>query len=248
MQLSTTYEQLESIVSSHQGPSLPDSRDHSVVSTKTCIDQLSLKVIDRDLGLWPIQVYGEGNCLPSSLSLIHYGTPNHKDEMRARIVVEGVLHKDKYLDEGHLVCGANKKKCDEKLASVFALYSEQYTPGDVLTESVIERIYENELLEYTKNGTYSGIWQLAMAAFVLKRIVYSHYPTHLSPSLVNHLGRCFVPVDCTDICRTPAHIQWTYSHVVSGVPNHFVPLLPMLRESQETISTWQLNKKHPSER
>ena len=226
MALCADYAELEELVMSSQGPPLPTCKNHSIVSTKSSIDKNSLKIIDQKSGLWPVQIYGEGNCLPLTVSVLHYGTKNHKEEMRARIVAEGVVNKRNYLDHNYLKVGAKKLYRKANLPKIFAQYSEQYTPGDILTPAVVERIYEEELLHYTKNGTYSGIWQIAMSAAVLGRKVISHYPSIVNPSIVADLDRCFLPHD-KEPCKEPAHIQWTYCGKMTGTPNHFVPLLPM---------------------
>jgi hypothetical protein len=232
------YSELEELVLNSKVPPLPTcTNNHSILSTKSSIDQNSLKIIDQKDRLWPVQIYGEGNCLPLTISVLHYGTKNHAQEMRARIVAEGVIHKTTYLDHKYLKVGASKLYKKTNLPKIFAQYSEHYTPGDILTPSVVERVYEEEMLQYTQNYTYSGIWQIAMSAAVLQRRVISHYPsTIVNPAIVCDLDRYFLPHDrIEDTCLQTAHIQWTYSGRITGIPNHFVPLLPMATNEQEPV-------------
>ena len=49
-----------------------------------------------------ITIYGDGNCLPRCLSYLVYGHENNHEEMRIRIVTEGVLNKEHYLQESFI--------------------------------------------------------------------------------------------------------------------------------------------------
>ena len=75
----------------------------------------------------PIQIYGDGNCLPRCASVFAYGTQEHFDEMRIRIALELASHPEAYLDNnflraGHLVA--------DDLPKQYAMYSDQYTVND----------------------------------------------------------------------------------------------------------------------
>ena len=51
--------------------------------------------------LTPINVYGDGNCLPRCASLLVYGQQNCHDERRIRIVTKFALNIDRYLDRAY---------------------------------------------------------------------------------------------------------------------------------------------------
>ncbi len=63
------------------------------------------------------------------------------------------------------------------------------------------------------------------AANVLKRPIVSHYPTGLNPNIEADLSRTIFPLESSKMSE--CHILWTYLNRIDGVPNHFVPLLPM---------------------
>ena len=67
-----------------------------------------------------------------------------------------------------------------------------------------------------------------MSATVLHRKVVSHYPAHLSRSLISDLDRFYLPADGIESYRD-AHILWTViDSRMTGIPNHFVLILPMI--------------------
>ena len=69
--------------------------------------------------------------------------------MRTRIVYEGILHKQVYLDSGYLEKGAVKSYHKTGLDILYAQFSDQY-----------DGIYEGEIVSVSRNANYCGIWQL----------------------------------------------------------------------------------------
>ena len=66
-------------------------------------DQSSLSLYPDDAPeLVPIEVYGDGNCLPRSASIFESGSQTHHEEMRTRIVVKLAAHGNHYLDSNNL--------------------------------------------------------------------------------------------------------------------------------------------------
>ncbi len=62
---------------------------------------------------------------------------------------------------------------------------------------------------------------------IFHRKVVSHYPAHLSKSLIRDLDRFFLPVDGVE-SHSDAHILWTFTDGrMRGIFIHFVALLPM---------------------
>ena len=75
----------------------------------------------------------------------HHGRDTSPDEIRLNIIKELVSHKDSYLNKEYLSRGL---ACPQKtILKSFAMYSDEYEHGTVLTNTVIENIYEQE----TKN-------------------------------------------------------------------------------------------------
>ncbi len=164
-----SFSEMKEYISTHAGPPLPEvHRTHSVESTQASIDPSALDLLDDETpDLFPVHVYGDGNCFPRSLSMLVYGNQFHMQEMRARLVHEGVSHLKWYLDNEYLNNGTTHHG-KGKPTEILAQFSETFTPGDVLTPAVIQRILEDELLNVAKMGTYCGLWQFAMAANILR--------------------------------------------------------------------------------
>ena len=127
-------------------------------------------------GYDPINAYGDGNCLPRSISLIGYGNQKYFREIRAMLAVLGVRYKEFFLDNTFLNLGSN---FDIDLAEYYAITSESYTiharSGEWSREK-IERIYETEVLNSTRRGNYCGMWQVYQAANILGRPIMSIFP------------------------------------------------------------------------
>ena len=66
----------------------------------------------------PIMITSDGSCCPWSISIALFGNENRHKEIRLRIVIEAVLHKDRYLNEEYLTFGA---KTTDKTTSATGL-------------------------------------------------------------------------------------------------------------------------------
>jgi hypothetical protein len=140
------YEELETLADQIQLPDIPKkTTEVSILTHKRTIDKLSLSLVpdDNDLqDLFPGLIYGDGNCLPRCGSLFAYGTEENHIEIRKRIVLHLVQHKEVYLNSSND-------------ARTFAMFSEFFS-GEVLSEIAIQRIFEQEVYEERKPGTYMG--------------------------------------------------------------------------------------------
>ena len=101
----------------------------------------------------PMQIYGDGNCLPRCASVMVYGHQECHDEMRIRIVLEIAADIDEYLDSTNLKEGS---KLDTDLPKVYAMYSEHYT-GQKLSHQAVRSILEVEVQQCAKPAFY--IWE-----------------------------------------------------------------------------------------
>jgi hypothetical protein len=204
----------------------------TVLSVKKEIDQMALdlmpKDIDCDHAIFPVKIYGDGNCLPRTGSVFAFGDEESHEEIRARIIIESVNNIEKYLDSRLLSEGVNEK---HNLAEIYAQYSDSYTPGITLTNSYIRRLFETEILSICKRSSYMGIWQLHALAVVLRSNIYSVHPVYGGYNTRKHLNRKISP--SSDIAaEADIHIMWSHTRgkaVREAVwaPNHFVALLPM---------------------
>ena len=151
-----TYSQVEDTVSKfhHSTPPLVIPERHSIVSTKSVVDKVSLDAMPGTVpnGLFPATIMGDGNCFPRTLSKMVYGSEDNHNEMRARLVCEAILNKCKYLDDGYLKIGADYHHKRASLPEIYAQYSEQYIPkqNSQLTSKEISVLYENEVVAIAK--------------------------------------------------------------------------------------------------
>ena len=173
---------------------------------------------------------GDGNCLPYSGSVIAFGNQDHGEEMRVRIVVEMVLHKDLYLSESHLKKGLVQCQTLNSISKTYAMFSEEYMPGkDTVGKANIEEIYKKEALKITRPGSFMGMWQLCALSSVLGKRLVSVHPKKGNLNIRNDLHRTIEPRVYSVNPQECAYIMWTSARddMKKGhwQANHFVPLL-----------------------
>ena len=208
--------------------------DISISGSGLHIDKFGMELLPDDVkkeGYFPASVLGDGNCLPRSASVIMYGTENNHTELRARIALELACYLPLYVDHTYLRRG---EQLSDKEALVlpksYVMYSELYTPGDIITSSLIERTLFEEIRKVCSANEFMGIWQLFALASVLGRPLQSVYPNRGNPNVRKDLNRSILPREMES--NTPAYILWssnrndemTYAH---WIPNHFCPILKM---------------------
>ena len=137
--------------------------------------------LESEVELYPAEIYGDGNCLPRCGSFLAYGNENHHQEIRKRIVLEMIANKAFYLDNKNLKKGKCPNGSDDVVKTI-AMYSSQYT-GEGMTYTDIERIYEKEVLEIMRPGTWMEDLQIASLASILRKPVVSVYPSILITSV-----------------------------------------------------------------
>lgn len=103
-----------------------------------------------------------GQCLSSERVIMfqHVGASlfmvdTSPDGIRLNIIKEPVSHKDLYLNKEYLSIGI---ACPQKnILKSFAMYSDEYEHGAVLTKTVIDNIYVQEVISIRKRKTFMGI-------------------------------------------------------------------------------------------
>ena len=110
---------------------------------------------DCPLNCIPVFTIGDGNCYPRSLSCAAFGDDSRHVLLRAKIVVEGVYNKQRYLDKIYLSVSSKSLKIEGSFSEQYALFSGQYAHGNI--EDVIESVYEKELLEMSHKNTHMGM-------------------------------------------------------------------------------------------
>ena len=208
-------------------PSLKPRVNAEFVRGNDIIDRVAQSDIpvDGPEMLVAVKTIGDGNCLCRAISRGLYNQDSFHVELRARIVVEGVLNRNLYLSDDCLERGATCIHKNADLPTVFATFSEYYTPGQKLSTEMISNIYSLEIHSCARIGSYMGLWQLAQASSVIGIPIHTIYP-HRPGTIRNDFHRIFFPVDypVTTSDDNPLVIMWTGIHQGS-VPVHFVPLL-----------------------
>ena len=154
------------------------------------IDYVALKFCPYKVEhLTPITSIADGNCFPRSLSMLMYGNQNSPVEMYMRIIVEGAVNKNKYLNNGYLSIDS----CED-LVSQYCLYSGSLVPCNRFTHKSISTTYENELMTIRRDGSYMGIWQFYQAANVVRRPIGSVYPEGTNATVRCHINKSYFPL------------------------------------------------------
>jgi len=136
------------------------------------------------------------------------------------------------------------------------MYSDEYEHGAVLTNRVIENIFEQEIMQVRKPKTFMRIWQMFALSSVMRRPIFSVYPKRGNPVVRKDLHRKIEPRE--KISNNPLYIMWTTTRYdmtnTYWAPNHFVPVLQMQEQTStghvETINAdeWQESETHTNEK
>lgn len=178
-------------------------------------DQTALKLFPSDIsGLLPVEIYGDGNCLPRCGSLFAFEHQRYHTEIRARVTIELALNEDFYISSS----------TEESMKK--------------LPEIEIRDIFRQDACSAPKAGKYMGLWALHALSTVLGKPLQSVYPqlenSVLRPDYHRQLkprqprqpdethsvgDSAFIPaVMWTRIGTSPPDVSW--------LPNHFVACLP----------------------
>lgn len=194
------YDDLQQTIAQAELEALPQLPEVTFLTHKRTIDESAIGLIPEDQtasGLYPCNVYGDGNCLPRCASLLVYGHENNHLEMRARIIDEFVRNEDNYLNNNFLSNGCNSSAHGD-VAIQFAMFSEKYY-AQKLSGVAVQRIFRAEVLDLCRSGQYMGAWQMAALANVLKTEVVSVYPMYGGKTMRNNLHRRFPPFRASEL-------------------------------------------------
>ena len=190
------------------------------------IDSVAASMLPSDCpqDVHPARTRGDGNCLPRALSIAYIGDESMHLEIRARIVLEGILNKNKYINEDYLKIGCTTRLSEESITVAYAKYSDFYVSGQRITDESIDCLYSMEIYECAKYGSYMGLWQIAQAATVLDVPIQSVYPSGCDIEMRKDFHRFFHPVTRKPSFSDQIIIMWTGLRRGHS-PLHFVPLL-----------------------
>ena len=94
-----SFQQLEAYVKSTELPPLQYTLQSTMTEAlKSKLDFVALHYLPLDApdSYAPLQIVGDGNCFPRTVSFMLFGTENRHTEIRVRIVYEAVLNKERF--------------------------------------------------------------------------------------------------------------------------------------------------------
>ena len=181
---------------------------------------------DMPAGLAPVNIEGNGNCFPRTISYLLSKSQQLYTEMRVHIINKAVRNMDKYLDHNYVSVGAHNFYQQGTLPEQYAQYSDNYNPDATFN---VVRLYKEELLDICKDGAFMGIWQIFQIANVIARPITSVHPNIGNPNVRSDLHRTVYCIDNAYNQHSPLHIMWTPMQVTAGQrPCHSVPLLKVV--------------------
>ena len=223
--------QLRRYVNANPIPDLICQPDDKLRREETVnLDLVAMHYMPPDMpsGLAPMQIEGDGNCFPCTISYLLSKSQAMYAEIKVCIIYEAVQNIDKYLDDIYISRGATKFYERGTLPEQYAQYSDNYNPHASFD---MMRLYKQEVLDICKDGAFMGIWQICQIANVVKRPIHSVHPNIGNPNVREDLHRTVYCIDNTCNVQTPLHIMWTPMQVNAGQhPCHFVPLLTVVRK------------------
>ena len=131
---------------------------------------------DSPAGLIPIVTIGDGNCFARAVSTALYGNQNHHREIRVRLVIESVKNKGMYLDNEYLKLEAARVHKRGTFPQQYALFTGQNLPSYGSIDETVEVIYDRDILDLRKDGSYTGMWQIWQACNIIGRPIRSVFP------------------------------------------------------------------------
>ena len=168
-------------------------------------------------------VAGDGNCFFRSLSLLLFGTQNHHQELRCRIVMAMAINTALFLD-GTNWCSSHDQVTPESVIEVALMTS-------VLpTASSPKLALEAEVMSVLLESTNAGLWEFWAASHVLKWPAQSVFPAVGWETYREHCNRIIRAPGC--LTEQKVFVMWSLSRTDAvaehWVSNHFVSR--MLRE------------------
>lgn len=222
----------------HRMPPLFQANMSNVRLVKDCPDTTSTAWIPSDCPMampFPVSTTGDGSCFAHAAARLIFGTEARSLEMRMRLVVEGVINSDKYLNDAYLRFGAEVDDDFNVLqwySTLSGAYSQQQLPP--------AEVYMREVYNFRELGVEASQWQFHQLASLLGRPVVSMFPMNQAfmdgrRDFINiraAYNRVILPWhEMRDVRDSPPiAIMWTSASStatpLTNSPNHFVSVVP----------------------
>ncbi|KAL2789715.1 vertnin [Daubentonia madagascariensis] len=179
---------------------------------------LSLYPDDAPQNMLPLVCKGDGSLLFEAASMLLWGDAGLSLELRARTVVEMLLHRHYYL-QGMI---------DSKVmlqAVRHSLRSEESPEMTSLPSATLEAIFDADVKATCFPTSFSNVWHLYALASVLQRNIYSIYPMR-NLKIRPYFNRVIRPRRCDHVPST-LHIMWAGQPLSSDFFRHqyFAPVV-----------------------
>ena len=152
--------------------------------------------------------------------------------MRAQMVLNAIINKKQYLDHEQLVLGSYRLEEDET-CNLLLVYAKMYGKSG-LTRTLmcedIEEIYEWEVIDLAKKGTYCRLWSLHFIANILGCTINVWFPDadfpgfDLNYHILHWSIKPLIPLQYL-LFTAAVTIMWTKSHHDANSFNHFIPVV-----------------------
>ena len=174
--------------------------DSLLQSETNTLDLVELHHMPNDMpaGYAPLQIEGDGNCFPRTVSYLLYKTQDRHEEMRCHIVYEAVQNMNHYLDHDYISHGAYNFYDRGTLPEQYAQHSDNYNPGNTFN---MMRLYKREVLAICHYGAYMGIWQIFQIANVIKMPITSVHPNVGNPNVREDMHGTVYCIDDSHNCQ-----------------------------------------------
>lgn len=198
---------------------------------------LSLYPEDAPRNMLPLVCKGEGSLLFEAASMLLWGHAGLSLELRARTVVEMLLHRHYYL-QGMI---------DSKVmlqAVRYSLCSEESPEMTNLSFATLEAIFDADVKATCFPTSFSNVWHLYALASILERNIYSIYPMR-NVKIRPYFNRVIMPRRSTHV-TSMLHIMWAGQPLTSHLFRHqyFAPVVGL--EEVEADSTASLDPVSPN--
>ena len=177
-------------------------------SDTTLLDLVALHHIpnDTDAGFAPVQIEGDGNCFPWTISYLLCRTENMHMKIRVHIIYEAVLNMGQYFDDNYVSNGGHNFYDRGTLPEQYSQYSDNHNPHVAFN---MLKLYKREVLDICFDGAFMGIWQIFQVANVIKRPITSVHPKIGNPNVREDLHWTVYCIDDNYNLLRALKIMWT---------------------------------------
>ena len=162
-----TFQELQVYVNNNPLPEFVCEPNYTMSPAE--MEQLDLVALhhlpnDAPGNVGPIEIEGDGNCFPRTISYILFKMQDHYMEIQTRIIYEAVQNYNKYLDDFYVIRGAVNFYDRGTLPEQYGQYSDNYNP---YVQFNLKGLYEQEILDICADGAFCEIWKIFQACNVI---------------------------------------------------------------------------------